>query len=194
MNLHQRNRGRTYRLLGAIVAVAMFAQAYADSSPAAAATAPAAVWSPRELTFQYQGFTTTYSCDGLQQRMRKLLVKLGARPDLEVTAFGCTRLAGPDLLAGVRIKMDVLQPAPADAAKTVTAHWMAVDLLADRNPLDAAADCELIDQIKQKVLPAFTTRNVDFKATCAAHQVVIGSTYLKAEVLSAAAAAAAAAR
>jgi hypothetical protein len=150
------------------------------------------VWSSRDLAFQYQGFTTKYSCDGLQQRMRKLLVRLGARPDLEVIPYGCMRLAGPATLAGVRIKMSVLQPAPADATKTVPAHWRPVDVLADRDPLDAATDCELIDQIEQKVLPAFAARNVDFKAACALHQAVVGSTHLKAEVLTADAPAAAA--
>jgi hypothetical protein len=144
------------------------------------------VWVPKELNFAYQGFTTTYSCDGLQDRMRRVLIKLGARHDLQVRGFGCTQLVGPDPFAGVRIKMNVLQPAGSQGAQAVPAHWKRVDLLADlddRDPVDAAGDCELIGQIKQKVLPLFATRNVDYSATCEWGHLLVGGTRLKAEVL-----------
>jgi hypothetical protein len=160
-----------------ITAAAHFTAAVADGA------AQAAVWAPKEVVFQYVGFTTKYSCDALQAKMKRLLLKLGARDDLRVTSYGCTRLSGPDPLAGVRIKMNVLQPAAAASAQAVSANWKSVDLLANRDPFDAAADCELIDQIEQKVLPLFTTRNVDYAATCARRQIVIGSTHLKADVL-----------
>src|SRR5689334_6911979 len=70
-----------------------------------------AVWVPMQLTFPYRQFTTQYSCSGLEMRMTSLLLKLGARPDLEVRGYGCTRLTGPDPFAGVKIKMNVLEPA-----------------------------------------------------------------------------------
>jgi hypothetical protein len=145
-----------------------------------------AVWAPRELDFVYRGFTTKYSCDGLQDKVKKVLIKLGARPDIQVRGFGCTQLQGPDPFAGVKIKMNVLQPAGKQAGPAVLAHWKTVDLLTDydnRDPVDAAADCELIGEIRQKVLPLFATRNVDYRATCEAHQLVPGGTRLKAEVL-----------
>jgi hypothetical protein len=47
----------------------------------------------------------------------------------------------------------------------------------------SGGDCELIGQIKQKVLPLFATRNVDYRSTCENHQLVPGGTRLKAEVL-----------
>ena len=129
--------------------------------------------------------------------MRSVLLKLGARHDLQVRGFGCTRLQGPDPFAGVSIRMNVLQPAGQQGGPAVPAHWKRVDLLTDydnRDPVDAAADCELIGQIKQKVLPLFATRNVDYSATCEQRQLVLGGTRLKAEVLVADPGAAAAAR
>jgi hypothetical protein len=156
----------------------------------------AAVWAPKELTFAYTGFTTKYSCDGLQAKMRSVLLELGSRPDLQVRAYGCTRLTGPDPFAGVSIKMSVLQRPDKPGGQAVPAHWKMVDLLANRDPLDAAADCELIDQIRQKVLPLFATRNVDHSATCERGHLLPGGTRLKAQVLvpDASAAAEAAAR
>jgi hypothetical protein len=58
-----------------------------------------------------------------------------------------------------------------------------VDLLEGRELLEAAADCELIEEIAQKVLPLFTVRNVDYSATCQARNLLPGATRLKADVL-----------
>ena len=140
-----------------------------------------AVWLPLELTFVYRHSTTQYSCSGLEARMKSLLLKLGARPDLDVRGYGCTQLTGPDPLAGVKIRMNVLEA--AGPRPGLGAHWKRVDLLADRNILEAAADCELIDQVAQKIVPLFTVRNVDYNATCQFRSPVPGSTRLKADVL-----------
>jgi hypothetical protein len=164
-------------------AAAVGATGAAWAAPSGDAAGQAAVWSAKEFTFQYQGFTTRYSCDGLRDKMRSLLLKLGARDDLEMTPYGCTRLTGPDSLTGLRIKMSVLQPAAPGTAQSVAASWKRVDLLAPRAPLDAAADCELIAQIQQQVLPLFATRNVDYRADCRRGQVVIGSTRAQADTL-----------
>jgi len=159
------------------------------SSTSVVATAPEsagaphelAVWVPLQLTFPYAQFTTQYSCSGLETRMKSLLLKLGARPDLEVRGYGCTRLSGPDPLAGVKIKMNVLEP--AGTRPGLAAHWKRVDLLGDRDTVEAAADCELIEQIAQKILPLLTLRNVDYHAACQAQAIVPGSVQLKADVL-----------
>jgi hypothetical protein len=159
-----------------------FAQAASPPGVAGAGSA-SAIWVPKEFTFRYQGFTTQYSCDGLRDKMRKILLELGARPDLDVSNYGCTRLSGPDPFPGVRVKMEVLQAAGAQAGQAVAAHWNKVDLLARRDPIDATADCELILQIKQQVLPLFATRDVDYSSTCNKRQLVPGGTRLTADVL-----------
>jgi hypothetical protein len=156
----------------------------AASAPVAADSADAAaVWVPKEVNFVYVGFTTKYTCDGLQAKMRRILLQLGARDDLKVTPLGCMRINAPETSPGVRIVMHVLQPASAAAGQTVTAHWKSVDVLADRNVVDAALDCELISQLKHDVLPLFTARHVDYSAVCAANKALIGGTRLKADML-----------
>jgi hypothetical protein len=148
----------------------------------------AAVWVPKELNFRYVGFTTKYSCDGLRDKMRSILLQLGARDDLKVTGYGCIAVNSPETTPGVRIAMHVLQPASAAAGqpaagRTVAAHWKTVDLLADRNLVDAGLDCELVAQLHREVLPLFVPRHVDYSAACSVNTPLPGGTKLKAEVL-----------
>jgi hypothetical protein len=157
---------------------------WAASAPPNAPAEPArelAVWVPVQLKFVYRPLTTTYSCSGLEARIKGLLLKLGARPDLDVRGYGCTKLSGPDPLAGVKIRMNVLEAKGPNS--WVEARWKRVDLLDDRTLLDAAADCDLVRQFEQEILPVFATRNVDYAATCEARNAVPGSTRLKADVL-----------
>jgi hypothetical protein len=177
---------RTLVTLAALVA--SLATAPGRAQPAApvspgGASVQAAVWTPKQLEFQYVGFTTKYTCDGLLKKMKDVLTMLGAR-QLQVRSAGCIGTPAPETVTGVYIKMNVLQPAAGVAkAEPVPALWQSVDLLARRDPVDAAADCELIEQIKLKILPLFTTRNVEYSSACAAHHLTVGGTKLKADVL-----------
>jgi hypothetical protein len=136
----------------------------------------------------YQGFTSKYSCDGLRDKVRAVLLKLGARKDLQVTPTPCSGSLGtPTVFPGVTIRMNVLETANGkeyDAASPpVLAHWRSVDLTHSRDPIDAAGDCELIEQIKARILPLFTTRDVSYSSTCIPYQLTVGGTRLKADVL-----------
>jgi hypothetical protein len=156
-------------------------------APTAAADAQPAVWTHKEKRYTYMGFTSHYSCDGLRDKIRATLLKFGARKDLEVTSTACAGGPGrPVPFPGVSIKMQVLTPASSTSAtdaQLVQARWKLVDLTASRDPLDVAGDCELIEQIKEQLLPLFTTRNVQYQSTCIPNQLQIGSTQLRAEVL-----------
>jgi hypothetical protein len=157
------------------------------SGTTAAAGGESAVWTPKEIEFVYIGFTSTYSCDGLQERVRQLLLELGARADVQVQQYGCTAVGTPEPFPGVRIKMNVLQPTAAHEAggnsQPVAAQWKSVVIAPKFDPASASGDCELIEQFKHYVLPAFTTRNVEFKATCIPHQLTVGGVHLSADVL-----------
>jgi hypothetical protein len=168
---------------GAMLFLASLCLGASTALAAAGANDVAAVWVQKEVKFRYVGFTTKYSCDGLQSRVREILLQLGARADLQVTGFGCVRSDAPETTPGVRILMHVLQPAAATDGQTVASHWKTVDVFADRTPVDAALDCELIAQLHRVVLPLFATRQVDYSATCSANQPLIGGTRLKADVL-----------
>ena len=174
---------RIARVTAALTVASLCAAA---GPPALAAAGPgeeAAGWVQKEVNFRYVGFTTKYSCDGLQDRIRGFLLQLGARDDLKMTGYGCVGVNSPETTPGVRIVMHVLQPASATAGQTVAAHWKPVDVLADRDPADAALDCELVSQLKRDVLPLFAARHVDYSAACAAHMPLVGGTRLRADVL-----------
>lgn len=143
-----------------------------------------AVWTARKAQFVYMGFTTHYSCDGLRDRIRDILLLLGARRDLQVIETGCIRFQGPEPFPGVLIKMHVLTPAPEGQTEhVVAAHWKSVNLLAHESTLNASGECELYEQVKEKLLPLFSVRHLDYSTTCVPHQLSVGGVLFKAEVL-----------
>lgn len=157
-------------------------------APGSQAGAEQAVWTAKQVHFVYQGFTTHYSCEGLTDKVIKALLELGAAKDLKVREGACTRPSGgPEPFPSVDVRMSVLQLLTASSAdqnaQAVPAHWQRVELKLDNDPLSEAADCELVEQIKQTFLPLFATRNVDYQSRCVAHQVSPGGTWLRADVL-----------
>jgi hypothetical protein len=170
------------------LAIAALAEPPAESNSVQSSPPTWAVWTPKELRFTYMGFTSHYSCDGLADKMRSIVLQLGARSDLKIREIPCSGGFGrPTEFPGVTVNMNVLTPwdaASANATSTpVPAHWKRVELSTDRDPLREAGDCELIEQAKTRVLPLFTTRNIDYHSTCIPNQLQVGGTVLKAEVL-----------
>jgi hypothetical protein len=177
----QRTRLIVPALLGCVLSSPLWADESGGGVPA--------VWADKELNFTYVGFTTKYSCDGLRDKMRSVLLDLGAeKKSLKVLQSGCSSPGGrPDPFPGVRVKMRVLQPAGSsntdEKEPPVAAHWQPLDLkFHDSFSMDSG-ECELMEQIHQKVLPLFSVRNVEFKSTCVPHQASPTRPILKSEVL-----------
>jgi hypothetical protein len=132
------------------------------------------VWQDHQIELVYLGFTSRYSCDGLQSKLELLLRQLGARADAKVTAFGCDRGFGtPSPFPRATMKFATLQPVDGDngaAASTVAGAWRAVQL-APHRPFDLEdGDCELMEQFRDKVLPLFATRDQQLRLSCVPHQ------------------------
>jgi len=143
-----------------------------------------AIWKPQELTFDYVGFTTHYSCDGLRDKVEQVLSLLGARKgDLTVTPYPCSRPGMPERLPlSLRIKVSTLKPAEAsDANGAVEAQWKTVSL-GGANKL-TPGDCELADQIKKQILPVFSTLNLKARTDCTPYQESPGNILLTVDVL-----------
>jgi len=132
------------------------------------------VWQKHEYDFQYLGFTTTYSCEGLASKLKVLLIAAGARADAKSTSGGCIRGYGsPDKFARAYLKFYTLAPVAngGNASPPIKGTWRSV-VLANRSPLEVSlGDCELIEQFHHAVLPMFTTRNVDSRTTCVPNQL-----------------------
>jgi hypothetical protein len=159
---------------GAIaLGLAAAAGAFAADAPAAVEQ-QSAMWQQHKVSFDFLGFTSTYSCDGLADKLKILLLAAGARPDVKSQAGACASSFGrPDKFARADLTFYTLIPADAAAAsdgKTVAGTWQHV-ALASRQPRElATGDCELVEQFKSSVLPMFATRNVEERTTCIPHQ------------------------
>jgi len=135
------------------------------------------VWQEHKYSFQFMGFTSTYSCDGLADKLKILLIAAGARSDAKTTAGACASGFGrPDKFARSDLTFYTLAPAgsPPPVAptpgSTAEGVWRPVALAA-RSPRDlGTGDCELVEQFRTNVLSMFSTRDVDNHTTCIPHQ------------------------
>ena len=184
----------TIRLLCAAMTAGLgLSAAYAAetaSVPALSVAPPAAHWVERKLDYTYMGFTTHYSCDGLRDTVRDVLLTLGARKqDLKVQSRGCSRLNGPEPFPGVAATFSVLVPVTPDEigkvgnTKPQPTQWQTVDLVKQMRSGVDQAPCELLTQLKDKALPLFTSRNLTFHESCVPHQVTIGEIQFSVDVL-----------
>jgi hypothetical protein len=149
-----------------------------DSSAAGAAAAPQAAqpgsWQTHQSNFLFMGFTATYSCDGLSDKLSLLLRQVGARNDAKVTPL-CSRGYGrPDKFAQAKLTFASLKPVngsdTAAANDTVPGLWRHVELASHKPVPLEGGDCELMEQFRDKLLPLFATRNLVSNITCVPHQ------------------------
>jgi hypothetical protein len=119
------------------------------------------------------GFTSEYSCDGLADKLKLLLLAAGARKDVKAYGSACAAGFGrPDKLASARLTFYTL--APAGDVRTeppVQGSWRKVSF-SEHSPQDLGlGDCELIEQFRDRLLPMFTTRSVEDRTSCIPHQL-----------------------
>ena len=132
---------------------------------------------PTEL--HYQALTTRYSCEGLKQKVRVLLLYFGAREDgLRLRTYGC---AGgpyrPSPVVNFAADFETLQPADPGAAGTVAARWVERTLFArtrvSRNAPSyiTRGDCELVQKFVAVLLPAFAHQTISDLTRCIPHEL-----------------------
>jgi hypothetical protein len=166
--------GRLAIVLGLASALSLSSVTFADEASAPASTHIAGTWQSHKYSFQFMGFTSTYSCDGLADKLKKLLLAAGARPDVKAQAGPCASGWGrPDKFARADLTFYTLAPLDISASavgKTVSGTWRPVTFAA-HSPQDLQiGDCELIEQFKSNLLPMFVTRNVVSNTTCVPYQ------------------------
>lgn len=193
---------------GVALALALPAQSQVASPADAAPATVGAVWMEREVTLNYMGFTSYYSCEGLRGQVRRILQELGARPGFKVTARNCINLSGPEWTPSVRI----VAALPVEATPEVLAELAAgaskrelVAKVQGKSPDEATAqfparpkrvefvsggmsflqdgDCELMEQMRDRVFGPLGVKVVDSSIRCVPRQVSIGSVRMTVEVL-----------
>jgi hypothetical protein len=146
-----------------------------DETPAASdSTAAPGTWVDHEYRFPSMTFTSTYSCNGLIDKVRLLLKTSGARVK-SVQPLCSNGYGMPDRLAQVDIHFSTLQPASGtangSASASSTGVWKRVQLSPNR-PYDLGlGDCELVDRFRAVLLPMFAARDVQNNLRCIPHQL-----------------------
>jgi hypothetical protein len=172
----------------ALLALAMMGTLGAAMPGMAAAAEPAptaAQWHKQALKFDYTGFTALYTCDGLEGKVRDILLTFGARKDAKVRATGCSEgPSRPSRFAWVSAEFSSLAPAadPA-AADVVKAGWIRVQLAPNRPSYMGAGECELVEQIRDLLQKGFALRNTEYRTSCMPHQVSMADYSVSTEVL-----------
>ena len=181
---------KTAIMLSALAGVACFCASIAFAAPedqagvAGASESAAPVdgsWTEHSYSFVHLGFTSTYSCDALADKLKLLLRAAGARADLVATPRSCAGGFGrPSKLAGANLKFYTLKPAAmvslsatpgAAPPPAVPGVWKPVQF-ADRVPRDLGrGDCELLEEFRDWLLPMFATRAVSDNLRCVPHQI-----------------------
>ena len=139
-------------------------------------------WQHHHLRFNYFGVTALYTCDGLEDRVGQILLHLGARKDIKVSASGCTGAHTPSRDALVALDFYALVPA-ADESGTVNARWTPLEMTPLRPRFMGGGDCELIQQMKDVITQNFSWRNLDYRTRCAPHGVTIDAFEVKGQAL-----------
>jgi hypothetical protein len=153
----------------------------------------AAVWKERHVEFFYMGRTARYSCEGLRDKVRAMLLDLGARRDPTIAALGCEDDAGARVsAAGPHLSITFSAPAlPDPAAKPVRAgdlaatdaRFVAFSITTDAFRNMGIGDCELVEQFARQILPKLVTRDVHQDITCVPNELSGSHFMLRGEVL-----------
>jgi hypothetical protein len=181
-------RNRRFLTSAAIAALVALAGSAARSEGDGAAGEPiSATWQHRQTEFTYWGITALYSCDGLEENIRSLLLHLGARKDAKVNARGCPHGSSvPGRNAIVALDFYTLVPSgDANTPDTVQARWTPL-LVSPTHPyFMGRGDCELVDEMKDIISKNFSLRDLNYRTDCVPHQINTEDFTIKAEALKA---------
>jgi hypothetical protein len=182
------------RLAAVFLAVGLVFTASAWGADAGDNNLISAVWKEQHLRFVYMGRTSRYSCDGLRDKVRAMLLDLGVRRDLTITVLGCEDSAARSLRAspGPSLAIVFSSPALADATtkpqhvgdlSAVDARFEAFSITSDAFRNMDIADCELVEEFAHRVLPKLAVRNLKQDISCVPFQESGGRFLLRGEVL-----------
>lgn len=173
---------------------------------AAESSAPVqATWKTQEIRYSYTGFTTAYDCDAAEDRLKAILRALGAHEQTRVSAQGCNLnrpsrnffitittatpvpLADATPVATVSTSKEELLKRLGVASKqldeTFPAEWKTIDLSRDRKLDLEPGDCELMEGLRDHVLPKLSVKIVADRVECIPRQVSVQTPELKVSAL-----------
>lgn len=171
-------------------AVLVLAAGVANAQSPADESVVEAVWKPQRMNFVYRGYSTLYSCRGLQEKLQKILTTVGARGGIELRAYSCN-----DELSIARFQIALTSPVEAtpenvEQLTTYDAHeelvarvrgerlataedlqrfpavWKTISFARSRDMKLAPGDCELVQQLRRHILPRMAVQIVNDQVRC----------------------------
>ena len=159
-----------YPFVLAILAVSVLtwsAQAASPPQPGHPAT-----WRPYDLIVDLHDLPQRYSCDDLWYKFHDVLLAIGARPDLEIVTYRCERSQSESNARSPRAQLHFALPELLSPAQS---RWSELQVstttvrLAPGHPKSLqSTDCELLQQMKDRLLASLSQRIVSFDLACAA--------------------------
>jgi hypothetical protein len=151
---------------GAVMLLSFVTLHAQPSSASGVSQAIPAIWQPYELTFHYFGFTTYYSCSALEDRLEQMLQEMGADKDVRVIATGCFGSAdlGKNLTAHIRVRMPMAPSEPQEQSFLATSR--PVTLKSGGFGAVGSGDCELLEQVRDQILPALKLQLIKDSLGC----------------------------
>lgn len=152
------------------------------------------VWKPQEIRYSYVGFTAAYGCSAAEAQLKNILLAMGAHPQTQVHAIGClndrpakdffisiitaTPVAAKDVKPSAREQsmqtlIEKLGGAKAFSTDPFPARWQTVSLSRDRKLNLQPGDCELMQGLRDSVLPKLSVKVVADGVQCTPHQLSI---------------------
>lgn len=155
-----------------------------------------ATWKAEAIRYSYTGFTTAYSCDAAEDRLKAILRALGAHEQTRVSAQGCdfsrpSRNFFINITTAVPVpladsKADNAEPAastsrdellkrlgvaPKVLDETFPAQWQTIELSRDRKLDLQPGDCELMAGVRDHVLPKLSVKVITDRVNCVPRQL-----------------------
>jgi hypothetical protein len=152
----------------------------------------AAVWREQHLYFFYMGRTSRYSCDGLRDKVRAMLLDLGARRDVKIAAIGCEdsgrmrRSAAPSLnitFSAPALPDPSVKPLHEGDLSATDARFESFTIASDAFRNLGFGDCELVEEFTHQILPKLVTRALKRDITCVPYQASGSRFLVKGEIL-----------
>ncbi len=164
------------RYAACAVGLALAAWTHAATSNEPVPAVWPAVWKEQHASFFYWGRTARYSCEGLRDKVRAMLLDLGARRDVKVLSLGCgdgLGMASGSAAPSLRIvfsapawRSPAAKPLHAGDLAATEARFERFTITSDAFRNLGIGDCELVEEFARQLLPKLVTRNVRQDIAC----------------------------
>ncbi|WP_153067448.1 hypothetical protein [Steroidobacter cummioxidans] len=166
-----------------------------------------AVWKAQQVNFEYRGYSTIYNCRSLEDKLQMILRSVGAHDDLRLQSYVCDEQLN---IARFQISMQSPVIASEETVRELTtrdsrdqlvarlngqqlpgaadlerfaAVWKTVSFAHDRHMRLERGDCELVQQLRQQILPRMSVQIVKDNVRCSSAMGNIGAPHLTVSAL-----------